>query len=165
MQDLNHSIDGGIYAELIRNRAFQGDETFPSSLVGWSGLGTTGLSLRNLSQPLSKALPTSLRVQAQGKNQTAGFINAGWWGIDVKAQPYKGSFWVKGSYSGSFTIALKSNTSGETLGIVNVKGTSTDAAWTEHTYTLKPSRSAENVNNTLQITFDSSVRVSIDHCL
>src|SRR5947208_2707014 len=60
-EEINHAYDGGLYAELVRNRAFQDDVSAP---VHWSvvqdGGGTGSIALDN-SQPLSAALPASLK--------------------------------------------------------------------------------------------------------
>jgi len=66
-EDINHSGDGGLYAELIQNRAFQGA---PANLTAWSAVGGAKLSLQNTSQPLSTALPTSLNVATNGSGET-----------------------------------------------------------------------------------------------
>src|SRR5690606_19420289 len=107
IQDINNSGDGGIYAELIRNRAFQsGDESrYPVTLEAWSSVNGAKLSLKKLAQPLSSALPYSMNVAVPSSStKTVGFANAGYWGMDVKVQKYTGSFYVKGAYKGkSFT--------------------------------------------------------------
>src|SRR4051794_35576779 len=95
-EDINHSGDGGIYAELIQNRAFQGSTAHPSVVEPWYSSGGAILSVKNLTNPLSWALPTSLRVTG-GKGKVA-LANPGWWGFDVKPQKYSGSFWVSGDY-------------------------------------------------------------------
>lgn len=38
-EDINHSGDGGIYAELIQNRAIQGSTEHPSTLSPWAAIG------------------------------------------------------------------------------------------------------------------------------
>lgn len=75
-EDINNSGDGGVYAELIQNRAFQGNTIFPSSLTAWHSIGGAHLALKNLSNPLSDALPTSLQVKG-GTEDTIGFWNEG----------------------------------------------------------------------------------------
>lgn len=75
-EDINNSGDGGVYAELIQNRAFQGNTIFPSSLTAWHSIGGAHLALKNLSNPLSDALPTSLQVKG-GTEGTIGFWNEG----------------------------------------------------------------------------------------
>jgi alpha-N-arabinofuranosidase len=109
--------------------------------------------LQNLSQPLSSALPTSLRVTAS--SGTVGISNPGYWGIDVKEQNYTGPFWVSGAFNGSFTASLYNYISNETLGSVQVRSNATASGWVEYTYTLVPDSAADNVNNTLRITYDA----------
>ena len=71
-EDINHSGDGGIYAELIRNRAFQGSTEFPSILDPWIGTGGAVLTLQNTSLPLSSALPTSVNVASGSTSSRPG---------------------------------------------------------------------------------------------
>ena len=74
-EDINHSGDGGIYAELIQNRAFQGNAVFPSNLSAWIPIGGSQLSLQNLSTPLSSALPSSMNVATTATSGQVGFSN------------------------------------------------------------------------------------------
>ncbi|KAB5542523.1 glycoside hydrolase superfamily [Coniochaeta sp. 2T2.1] len=153
-EDISNSGDGGIYAELIQNRAFQGSEQFPSSLTGWIPVNRAALSLQKLATPLSWALPYSMNVAAGSSSGKVGFANTGYWGMDVKVQKYTGSFYVKGSYEGSFTASLQSNLTGETFGSVDVVSQSVAGEWTQHNFTLVPTKAAQNSNNTFAITFD-----------
>jgi hypothetical protein len=75
-EDINNSGDGGVYAELVQNRAFQGSSIFPSTLYYWHSIGGTHLALKNLSNPLSDALPTSMQVRG-GDEDEIGFWNEG----------------------------------------------------------------------------------------
>lgn len=119
-------------------------------------MGGSTLSLQNLSNPLSFALPTSVRVEGKG---TSGLSNAGFWGIDVRPQKYSGSFYVKGSYKGSFTASLQSST-GEVFAYTKVASKSVANDWVQHEFTLTPTKKASNTNNTFSLTFDASVRHS-----
>ncbi|KAK0649122.1 glycoside hydrolase superfamily [Cercophora newfieldiana] len=153
-EDINNSGDGGIYAELIANRAFQGSAKFPSNLSSWSGINSATLTLKKLPTPLSSALPSSVNVAGTGK---IGLTNAGYWGIEVKEQKYTGSFYVKGSYNGSFTASLQSALGEkEVFGSVEVASKSVADTWTQHKFVLVPSKAAKNSNNTFSITFDAS---------
>jgi alpha-N-arabinofuranosidase len=156
-EDINNSGDGGIYAELIYNRAFQGSDMFPVSLDGWSSVSGAALSIKNLSTPLSSALPSSVNVATGSKSGKVGFANSGFWGMDVKVQKYTGSFYVKGSYKGLFTASLQSNLTGETFGQVDIVSKSVDQGWTQHEFILIPFKNAPNVNNTFAITFNAAV--------
>ncbi|KAI1357667.1 alpha-N-arabinofuranosidase A [Xylaria arbuscula] len=156
-EDIDNSGDGGLYAELIRNRAFQASEGFPSSLSGWYPINNgTQLSLSTLEEPLSSALSTSMNVASAAGYGKVGFYNDGYWGMDVKVQKYHGSFWVRGSYSGQFTASLQSNITGEQFGAVKIKSKSRANEWTQHDYVLTPTKNAPNSNNTLAITFDAA---------
>ena len=75
-EDINNSGDGGVYAELVQNRAFQGDRIFPKSLDWWYPIGEAKLALSNLSDPLSSALTTSMQVTG-GQADEIGFWNEG----------------------------------------------------------------------------------------
>jgi len=145
-----------MYAELVRNRAFQGSDLFPRSLDGWSAVNGAALSLKNLSTPLSQALPSSMNVALGNVTNTTsiGFANAGYWGIDVRQQKYKGSFYVRGEYNGQFTASLQSALTNETFGSVKVKSECKSNEWVQHNYTLVPTKDASNSNNTLVITFN-----------
>lgn len=159
-EDINHSGDGGIYAELIQNRAFQGNREYASTLEPWTAVGGSILTLQNTSIPLSSALPTSVNVQAGNANSytstgTIGLSNPGWWGISVLPQTYTGSFWVLGSYTGNFTASLVNSISGTVFASISIPSNSTSEEWTEFPFTLEPTAAAPNVNNTFVIEFDS----------
>ena len=99
-EEINFSYDGGLYAELVRNRAFKEDAKEPVhwSLVQLAGAAAT-MSL-DPAQPLNAAVATSLKltvIQAGGK-QRAGIANEGFWGIPVRpATRYRASFYAKAS--------------------------------------------------------------------
>jgi alpha-N-arabinofuranosidase len=156
-EDISNSGDGGLYAELIRNRAFQTFEFHPASLDAWTPVNGASLSLKVLDQPLSKALQYSVNVAADPSAGQAGLSNDGYWGIDVKKQTYAGSFWVKGDYEGSFTASLRSNLTAEVFGSTEVESKATSSEWVEHTYQLVPTKDAPNSNNTFTLTFDPAV--------
>src|SRR5450631_794032 len=64
-EEINHSYDGGLYAELIQNRTFQDNGKSP---VHWSLIqnGTDATIALDPSQPLNDALKTSLALDAAG---------------------------------------------------------------------------------------------------
>lgn len=156
-EDINHSGDGGIYAELIQNRAFQGSTEHPFTLTPWEAVGNAKLTLQNTTVPLSSALPTSLNV-AQGAGSVAGRViglqNPGWWGISVKPQAYTGSFWALGSYNGKFTVKLQSTATSHVWASVDVKSECQHGKWVEHKYQLHPKAPAPDTNNTFVIEFN-----------
>lgn len=94
--------------------------------------------------------PASARGQA-------GFFNDGYWGMEVKVQPYRGSFWVRGEYDGYFTTSLQSNITGEQFGVAKIKSQSRADEWVEHEFVLTPNKNAPSSNNTFAITFEAEV--------
>lgn len=150
-----------MYAELVRNRAFQSSPEFPASLLAWHALPGAALSLQDLDAPLSEALPTSLNVAvADEADGEVGFANTGYFGIDVKPQTYKGSFWVRGAYGAggsNFTASLVSNATGDVFGSVQVPSAAVAGEWTEHTFELVPDSAAPDTDNAFSISFDAAV--------
>ncbi|KAF2465170.1 glycoside hydrolase [Lindgomyces ingoldianus] len=154
-EDINNAGDGGIYAELIRNRAFQGSKQYPVSLSSWTPINGAILSIKNLSTPLSAALPSSMNVATSSTvSKSVGFANAGFWGIDVRKQKYKGSFYVRGSYKGSFKASLQSALTNETFGSIKVESKARKNEWVQHQFILVPEKDAPSSNNTFAVTFD-----------
>ena len=161
-EDINHSGDGGIYAELIQNRAFQGSTEYPSTLNPWEPIGGAVLTLQNNSIPLSSALPTSVHVASSSNRGTIGLVNPGWWGIDVKPQTYTGSFWALGSYRGAFTVKLQSNSTQQVFASVNIPSECQSGKWVEHKFQLQPHVAAPNVGNEFVIEFQAGTSINFN---
>src|SRR5262245_62047552 len=85
-EEINFSYDGGLYAELIRNRSFRDDAQNP---VHWTvvkyGAGDASIALENSPVP-NTALTTALKFDAGSlaAGQRVGIANEGYWGIPVK---------------------------------------------------------------------------------
>jgi alpha-L-arabinofuranosidase len=156
-EDINNGGDGGAYAELIQNRALQASAAYPVNLDFWQSFGGAALSVKQLANPLSSALPNSINVAVPASaSGQVGLANEGFWGIDVQVQQYTGSFWVKGSYKGNFTAWLRSNLTSDVFGSVQIASAATPDTWVQHNVTLTPTKAAPNSNNTFAITFDAA---------
>lgn len=155
-EDINHSGDGGIYAELIQNRAFQGSTEYPSTLTPWGPVGGAVLALQNTTVPLSSALPTSVNVASSSVNGTIGLLNPGWWGIDVKPQTYAGSFWALGTYKGIFTVKLQSSSTQQVFASLEIPSHCQAGKWVEHQFQLQPHVAAPDTANDFVIEFEAS---------
>ncbi|KAL9089377.1 MAG: hypothetical protein Q9159_002593 [Coniocarpon cinnabarinum] len=149
-EDINNSGDGGIYAELIQNRAFQ-NVTLPP----WTGVNGADLTLNNVTG-LSAELPNYVTVSGGNGTGDIGLVNPGYYGIDVKPQTYTGQFWARGDYNGNFTVTLLSNLTSEVFTTTTVPGPSTADQWTQYNFTLNPPAAAPNSNNSFSVTFDPS---------
>jgi alpha-N-arabinofuranosidase len=112
-EEINFSYDGGLYAELVRNRSFKEDAKEP---VHWQLVqeqGGTGSMSLDPSQPFNGAIPTSLKltVTKAAATQRVGIANEGFWGIPVKPNTrYRASFYAKAEgFAGPIRVALVSN--------------------------------------------------------
>ena len=114
-EDINHAADGGIYAELIRNRSFEDGRRFraPADMESWR---TEGEGIKaQLIEPskkvklLNAAQGHALELTLDGTARPVSLVNEGFWGINaVQGREYRLSFWVKGQYKGNIIAELRS---------------------------------------------------------
>lgn len=98
-EEINYSYDGGLYAELIRNRAFLDNVTNPVHWVVAPQAGADGTIRVVNSHPLTDKLPNSLEVAVKTAtaDQRLRVSNDGYWGIPIKpGTTYHASFYVRG---------------------------------------------------------------------
>ncbi|PPQ73463.1 hypothetical protein CVT24_007554 [Panaeolus cyanescens] len=156
-EDINHSGDGGLYAELLQNRAFQG--VVPGSQTayyGWQPVNSAKLSVTNKIPGVSAALPNSLRIDIpKVVNGPIGFENTGFWGIKIQSGwTYKGSLYARSdSFNGAITVSLRS-TSGTVYATSTLKGVTNK--WKKFTFQFEPSTSAPTHDNVFTVTVDGS---------
>ena len=122
-EEINHAGDGGLYAELIRNRSFEDNDRTPEY---WEAKGEVQTSLVSdglLNSAQGKALRISCeKISDRGLRN--GVVNSGFWGIHaVKGRKYHLSLWARTSsaYKGTLTAVLQSK-DGRTYGQAVLKG-------------------------------------------
>jgi alpha-L-arabinofuranosidase len=88
-EDINYAADGGLYAELIKNRSFE----FPQSLMGWKTFGN--VALKN-DGPFERN-PHYVRLSDPGhEHKRTGLQNEGFFGIGIKkGEKYRFSAWAR----------------------------------------------------------------------
>ena len=156
-EEINYSYEGGLYGELIRNRAFKANaiqspikpedydpaKYYPVSfnvtngVKFWSTLGNAGIFL-DTNVTLNSALNVSLRAEL-GKASAAnpaGIVNQGYWGIPLRpATSYQASFYAKAShFKGPLTVALQSADGKQTIAQTQVAGVTGE--WQKYSVTL-----------------------------
>ena len=139
-EEINHSYDGGLYPELIRNRAFMDNSYGPH---GWvlieQGNAQASMELDKDTGP-STAIPRSLKVSIQtadAKNQ-AGVANTGYWGMAVRSnETYQCSFYARsdGGLTGPVVARLVSDRTGAVLAQASVPAITGE--WQQHKLALK----------------------------
>ena len=139
-EEINHGYDGGLYAELIQNRAFMADTNSP---VHWSVVSGQGSSVNialDPANPLNDKLTTSLRVNisSAAKGNLAGAANDGYWGIPVLPKTtYHAAIWLKAAASGlgPMTVSIISEDGGTVYAAGKIPQLGTN--WNRYVVTLK----------------------------
>ena len=163
-EEINHSYDGGIYPELVRDRIIGSGF---GSLTNWS-MVARGDSIVNISQDAtvgpSEAIKNSLRVTVTtaSASSPAGVENGGYWGIAVRPHSvYTGSLWAKTDVPGlPLTISLQNDQTGVVAASATVDGLTSD--WKRYTYTLKTGDVPVSSNNHLILTIAKPATVWLD---
>ena len=88
-EDINFAADGGLYAEMVKNRSFE----FPQHLMGWTAFGK--FEVRN-DGPFERN-PHYVRLSDPGhRHKRTGIENEGFFGISVKEKAtYRFSLWAR----------------------------------------------------------------------
>lgn len=122
-EDINHAADGGLYAELIRNRSFEDDmrgqarrqrinqQPTTPRITAWGTKDGVEISLTQ-NNLLNSVQHNALNVKVA--KQGGWLSNDGFWGINaVKGRKYKLSFWAKSDngYKGNITFQLMKDNS------------------------------------------------------
>jgi alpha-N-arabinofuranosidase len=142
-EEISHAYDGGLYAELVQNRAFLDDKTSPTH---WSIVEQDGAAAKmalDPSTPLNGAIPTSLRVDVTqaSAGHVAGVANGGYWGIPVKPNArYRASFFAKAAagFTGPITASIQSEDGKTTYATGRIAGVT--SAWKAYDLTLQTDR-------------------------
>jgi alpha-N-arabinofuranosidase len=163
-EEINYSYDGGVYAELVRDRVpgrgFGGLSRWQMVAPGSS---MAHISLDEATGP-SKEIGHSIKVEVTAATEAApaGVQNEGYWGIPVRPNStYSGSFWAKTSSAGvPVTVSLVNDITGVTAAKATVTGLSGE--WKEYSYTLKTGAVPVTVNNHLLLTIPKPATVWFD---
>ena len=110
-EDINCSADGGIYAELVRNRSLEDSDKPDYWSVAAKGGASVELSVDS-AQPVSPKNAHSLKVEVTnpGGGQ-AGVANSGFWGIALsQGQTYQLTLFARGGdgFTGPLIASLES---------------------------------------------------------
>ncbi|WP_255486653.1 alpha-L-arabinofuranosidase C-terminal domain-containing protein [Mucilaginibacter sp. SP1R1] len=110
-EEINHSYDGGLYAELIQNRIFKDDAKTPVSWSVWAGKDGKGTISLDNKNAINEALTVCLKLEVENGSGPVGITNEGYWGIPVNPKTsYRASFYAKATdeAAGPLTISLES---------------------------------------------------------
>lgn len=154
-EDINFGADGGLYAELVKNRSFE----FPQNLMGWDTFGN--VTLQN-DGPFERN-PHYVRLGNPGHaHKRTGIENEGFFGIGIKAdEPYRFSVWARGENQ-KIRVELIDNASmGETQVITSKDLTVNSKEWKKYEVILTPKATFAKAH--LRIFLASSGTVDLEH--
>ena len=136
-EDINYAADGGLYAEMVKNRSFE----FPQRLMGWRAFGNFDVCDDG---PFDRN-PHYVRLKYSGHNDKfTGLENEGFFGIATrKDATYRFSLWARCPDGGSSTLEVSlvdNDTMGEDQRFATVKVEVSGKEWKKYTAELKSPR-------------------------
>lgn len=154
-EDINYGADGGLYAELIKNRSFE----FPQNFMGWNVFGNVTLQDDG---PFDKN-PHYVRLGDPGHaHKRTGIENEGFFGIGIKAgESYRFSVWARGENQ-KITVELIDNAAmGETQVITSQTLDINSKDWKKYEIKLTPEQTFAKAH--LRIFLASAGTVDLEH--
>ncbi|MDR0894006.1 MAG: carbohydrate binding domain-containing protein [Prevotellaceae bacterium] len=158
-EDINYAADGGLYAELVKNRSFE----FPQHLMGWNSFGNVTVKDDG---PFDRN-PHYVRLAYPGHDQKyTGLDNEGYFGIGVKAgEAYRFSVWARlpeGGTNSSLRIELVDiHSMEEQQAFATANLTIDSKEWKKYQLILNPTVTQPKA--TLRIFLTSKTTVDLEH--
>jgi hypothetical protein len=136
-EDINYAADGGLYAEMVKNRSFE----FPQHLMGWRAFGKFEVEDDG---PFERN-PHFVRLKYSGhRDKYTGLENEGFFGIAVKKDAtYRFSVWARCPEGGKSTLEVSfvdNNTMEEDQRFVKTTINVSGKEWKKYTAELKSPR-------------------------
>jgi len=154
-EDINFGADGGLYAELVKNRSFD----FPQNLMGWNMFGNW--SVEKVGGPFPKN-PTYVRLlKSSHSEKYTGLENEGFRGMGfAKDATYRFSVYARTAATGEQKIRAELIDEQNDIvdkQVIVIKGND----WTKYQTTLTAKR--EVLKGSLRLFFESGEQVDLEH--
>ena len=130
-EDINYGADGGLYAEMVKNRSFE----FPQSLLGWTTFGN--VEVKN-DGPFANN-PHYVRLSYPGHDEKrTGMDNEGFFGFGLKKDAdYRFSVWARAA-AGNATESIRIEFIDPTSAILSTQNITVDSKeWKKYQVVLK----------------------------
>ncbi|MGH7942576.1 MAG: alpha-L-arabinofuranosidase C-terminal domain-containing protein [Limisphaerales bacterium] len=156
-EEINFAGEGGLYAEMVRNRAMYS----ASNPYYWTQVrqgSATGTMTVDPTQPLNTNIPNSLKLTMTGGTGSVGAANAGYWGMNLTAgAAYNLNFYAMASagFTGPIVAQLE-NAAGTTVYAQASFGGLT-GAWQNFSASLVPNTTDTNAQLVLVISRPAAV--------
>jgi alpha-L-arabinofuranosidase len=159
-EDINYAADGGLYAELVKNRSFE----FPQNLAGWKTFG----NVRLLGDGPFDRNPHYIRLSDPGHgHKKTGVENEGFFGIGVrKGEKYRFSVWARVAGGDGATARIRvelvnPNSAADAQGIAAGTLALDSREWKRYELMLAPD--ATEARAALRIFLDSTAAADLEH--
>lgn len=154
-EDINFGADGGLYAELVKNRSFE----FTQNLMGWNIFGN--VTLMN-DGPFNRN-PHYVRLgKSAHPHKHSGIENEGFFGMGLKAgNEYRFSVWARGKGQRIRVELIDNDSMGETQVITSQKLEINSDDWKKYQIILKPE--VEEKKAHLRIFLETEGNVDFEH--
>lgn len=157
-EDINYGADGGLYAEMIKNRSFE----FPQNFMGWNTFGNVSLKDDG---PFEKN-PHYVRLSNPGhRHKRTGLDNEGFFGVAFrKGEEYRFSVWARCAKDAPSKIRVElidPKSMGETQVLAKQNIEVSSPEWQKYTVILTPSET--ETKGRLRIFLDSDNSVDLEH--
>ncbi len=154
-EDINYAADGGLYAELIKNRSFD----FPQNYMGWRIFGNVKL----MNDGPFDQNPHYVRLSNAGHaHKHTGVENEGFFGIGVKkGEEYRFSVWARGENQKISVQLVKNNTMEEGQAFVSQEITVNSKEWKQYEVVLTSPRTEAKAH--LRIFLETPGTVDLEH--
>ncbi len=154
-EEINHSYDGGLYPEMIQNRAFHSDWEGepPWDLIRRGNAAATRSIDKSTGPSAALSYSMKLEVTAASEANSAGLTNPGYWGYGLRANTnYSGSLYalVKDGSVGPISVRMVSNATGEVEAQADIKVE--PGSWNRYEYKLTTGAIKASIANHLEIT-------------
>lgn len=158
-EDINYAADGGLYAEMVKNRSFE----FPQPLMGWESFGN--ITVAEADGPFPRN-PHYVRLLPAGHHdKSTGLTNEGFFGVAFReGDDYRFSVWARTAGNGSSKIRVEladPASMGETQVMASQTIDITSPEWKKYTATLTPSATVRK--GRLRVFLDSPSGCDLEH--
>jgi alpha-N-arabinofuranosidase len=157
-EEINHSYDGGLYAELVRNRTLTEESWNPAywTLVQNKAIGASMQFEKQVGPSAAVTKSLKLVVEKASPTDKAGIENEGFWGIPLRARTrYESFFYAKADIPtmGPVTVSLVEDETGKILASAVASPLTTD--WRQHKVELETGDIATSAKNHLVLSVES----------
>ena len=157
-EDINYAADGGLYAEMVKNRSFE----FPNALQGWKVFG----NVKVLDDGPFERNPHYVRLTDPGHaHKHTGLDNEGFFGMGIKrGEQYSFSVWARSETPVILRVELVNTASmGENHYVCQQRIAVNSNDWKKYKVTLRPNETLEKANLRIFMETRGGASVDLEH--